>query len=268
MALRLASAAVGLPLLLAAAWAGLPWLTVVAAAAAAAAAVELGAMARGWGAAPATPLAVGWGVGLVVAAHFLAKGSPFEVTVAPALGGGALLSVGGALLRAPRARVVGAWGATALAALYPGGLLSYGILLREVDSGREWLLFALLVTFATDTGALLVGRSIGIRPMAPKVSPSKTWEGAAGGLVSAAGAAMALDYLLGLDVAWWEALALGAAAAVVAQLGDLMESRFKRAASVKDSGWLVPGHGGVLDRIDSLVLTLVVVYYALLWWLR
>ena len=131
--------------------------------------------------------------------------------------------------------------------------------------GRNWLILALFCTFATDTGAYLVGRAIGRRPMAPSISPNKTWEGAAGGFLAAIAAAVLLDYLLNLGLArdqWnWQAPLIGATVGLVAQAGDLLESRLKRLSQVKDSGGLMPGHGGLLDRLDSLLLTLPAAYY-------
>ena len=125
--------------------------------------------------------------------------------------------------------------------------------------GLEWLLFALLTTFATDTGAFFVGRAIGRHRMAPTISPGKTWEGAVGGFVSALGAGAAVAVVAELPL--WVALAVAAGVGVAGQIGDLMESRLKRAAGAKDAGSLLPGHGGLLDRLDSLVLTIPLVYY-------
>ncbi len=145
--------------------------------------------------------------------------------------------------------------------LYTGGLLFHAPLLRALDQGRQWVLFLLLVTFATDTSALLAGRIAGKRLMAPVLSPAKTWEGAGGGAAGAVLVGVAAMYALGLDVAVWKAVALGAVIGVSSQMGDLFESKLKRIAGVKDSGRAVPGHGGLLDRLDSIVFNLVVVYY-------
>ena len=99
--------------------------------------------------------------------------------------------------------------------------------------------------------------------MAPNVSPGKTWEGAAGGLACAVAAAMALELLPGLSAPRWQLAVIGATVGVLAQMGDLLESKVKRASDVKDAGSLVPGHGGVLDRLDSIVLSVPAVYYLL-----
>lgn len=140
------------------------------------------------------------------------------------------------------------------------------------EVGRNWLIFALLVNSATDSGAYLVGRAFGRHPMAPTTSPNKTWEGAFGGFACAVVAAFLLDRILDLglgatvwDGAWlavnWQPLAIGATVGIISQFGDLLESRLKRVSQVKDSGTLIPGHGGMLDRLDSLLFTLPTVYY-------
>ena len=97
--------------------------------------------------------------------------------------------------------------------------------------------------------------------MAPSISPNKTWEGSLGGFVSAVVAAGALGLVLDLEIEVWQQLVIGAVVGVVAQWGDLLESKLKRIADVKDAGSIIPGHGGLLDRLDSLLFTLPAVYY-------
>ena len=180
-----------------------------------------------------------------------------------------------------------------LGPLYVGFLLAHVLLLAQVgeaffeldplyfdpeagptmyEVGRNWLMFALLVNIATDSGAYLVGRAFGRHPMAPATSPNKTWEGAFGGFVCAVVASLLLDRILDLglgvtvwDGAWvavnWQPLVIGATVGIISQFGDLLESRLKRLSQVKDSGTLIPGHGGMLDRLDSLLFTMPTVYY-------
>jgi phosphatidate cytidylyltransferase len=149
--------------------------------------------------------------------------------------------------------------------VYVGFLLAHALLLRESggasDLGRNWLLFALLVTFATDTGAFFVGRSMGRHRMLPGISPNKTWEGALGGFILAVIAALALGSLLDLGLERWQHAAIGATVGVVSQVGDLFESKLKRISQVKDAGSIIPGHGGILDRLDSLLVSIPTVYY-------
>ena len=171
---------------------------------------------------------------------------------------------------------------TETAAWLSGGPLYIGVLLAHIpllaqlgttgdltgygyELGRSWLLFALLTTFAADSGAYFIGRLIGRHKMAPNLSPGKTWEGAAGGLAAAITAALLMPLLpneyLNLQLTWWQPALIGAAIGSAAPAGDLLESALKRRAGVKDAGNLFPGHGGMLDRLDSLLLTLPLTYY-------
>jgi len=132
-----------------------------------------------------------------------------------------------------------------------------------VDEGRNWVFFAMFTTWASDTIAFFIGRRFGKRKLAPSISPSKTWEGAVGGIIGA----MAMSVLffaptpLHLSLAPWQAILLSLLVSVVGQLGDLAESLLKRNMGVKDSGTSVAGHGGFLDRLDSVVFAGIVVYY-------
>mgnify|MGYP000864742432 CR=1 FL=1 len=144
-----------------------------------------------------------------------------------------------------------AW--TVFGVAYAAGLFSYASLLREGPDGRQFVYFAALTTWAGDIGAYYVGSRLGRRPLARWVSPKKTVEGALGGI-----AATLLVAALGSGGVWPRfplatAIGVGTLLAVVGILGDLSESVLKRAAGVKDSGALIPGHGGVLDRLDSLI---------------
>jgi phosphatidate cytidylyltransferase len=123
---------------------------------------------------------------------------------------------------------------------------------------------ALLATVVSDTAAYATGRLLGRRRMTPRISPGKTWEGAAGSLVATTVLTPFLALALGLPAGpgLW---VLGAAVSVFAQSGDLAESMLKRSAGVKDAGGLLPGHGGILDRMDSLVFVGPLVYYGMRW---
>lgn len=138
------------------------------------------------------------------------------------------------------------------------------VALRGSDrvSHSDWLILSLfLAVWATDTGALIAGNLIGGPKLAPKVSPNKTWAGFLGGLAAAAAVAAGFAAIVGCRI--WIAAALGATLAVAAHLGDLFESAFKRRFCVKDSSDLIPGHGGVLDRIDSTLAVVAAVAIAL-----
>lgn len=121
------------------------------------------------------------------------------------------------------------------------------------EIGRELTFYVLLSVWAVDIGAYFAGRLIGGPKLAPKFSPSKTWAGLFGGMVSAALIGYAWAYVAGARTPEL-ALLIGAVISVVAQIGDIMESALKRRAGAKDSGTIIPGHGGVLDRIDGLLL--------------
>jgi len=149
-----------------------------------------------------------------------------------------------------------AW--TVLGAFYLGYLLPYWVLLFRLPNGRAWVFFVLAVIMAGDTAAFAVGKRFGRSKLAPELSPGKTVEGAwgyvAGSLIAGSGAAK----FLVPDWSGMEILALSLMLSLLGQLGDLFESWLKRAFAVKDSGALLPGHGGLLDRLDSLVFPAVV----------
>ncbi len=263
MARRILTALVGIPLLVGAIWLGFPWLTVLVALIALVGVAEFYRIAR----APISPVltyfGVLWTILFVVAGQLADPWYDFAPHML--LGTGVLVSL---LLLAVCRRGQGAsarWLYNLAGPIYVGFLLAHALMLRGIDGpddfGRNWLLFALLVTFATDTGALFTGLAIGRHKMAPSVSPGKTWEGAFGGFALAVGIALATGALIQLSVPIWQRALMGMAVGVVAQVGDLTESRLKRAAGVKDTSGILPGHGGVLDRLDSIVFALPVVYY-------
>ena len=145
--------------------------------------------------------------------------------------------------------------------LYIGYTLGHFLRLRNQHDGALLVLFVLLVTWAGDTAAYYVGKTWGSRPLAPRLSPNKTIEGFLGGLVVAPLIAW-IGHLWFLPaVTPVDCLILGLLFTVLGLLGDLSESALKRQAGVKDSGSLIPGHGGVLDRVDSLLLNAPVFYY-------
>lgn len=159
----------------------------------------------------------------------------------------------------------GALGAFVYVAMLFGGLVlvSRSDMMWEVAPQQAgWFLFPLVVVFAGDTGAYFAGRLFGRRKLAPVVSPGKTWEGAAGGLASSVLGAFVLTALLLPDLSPTLVLLFAVPGAMLAQTGDLAESLLKRSAGVKDSGSLLRGHGGILDRADGLLFA--APYFALL----
>jgi phosphatidate cytidylyltransferase len=148
-----------------------------------------------------------------------------------------------------------------LGVIYIFGAWRCALGLREINP--HWLMIALLVSWAGDIAALYVGRAFGKHKLAPRVSPGKTWEGCAGSVAGGVLAAGIYAHYLIPPAPLAAVLALAAAANIAGQLGDLCESAFKRGAGMKDSGTMLPGHGGWLDRIDSSLFTVPVVYATL-----
>lgn len=163
---------------------------------------------------------------------------------------GIALLLGGAVLLWLLSRRV----ALAIGAGYIGAGLLGMLRLRAGSAGFANVLFVVVLVSAGDIGAYLAGRLIGGRKLAPAISPAKTWAGAAGGLIAASLVGSLVAAAAGAGAAsLLRALALGILLAVVAQAGDLFESAIKRRFGVKDSGWIIPGHGGLLDRLDGLL---------------
>jgi phosphatidate cytidylyltransferase len=152
--------------------------------------------------------------------------------------------------------------ATVLCLVYLPFLASFVALLLSPADGVKRVLTFIFVTIASDIGGYAVGVVFGRHPMAPIISPKKSWEGFAGSVVACMAAGVAcIAYLIEAD--WWVGLVLGAVVAVAATLGDLVESMIKRDLGIKDMSNLLPGHGGIMDRLDSLLASVAVVYLVL-----
>ncbi len=144
---------------------------------------------------------------------------------------------------------------------YINWLFGYGFWLRDLDSGKEWVLLLVWVTWLGETAAYLVGTAIGRHPLAPAISPKKTVEGALAQLAVSVLAALAAQAWFFHGLASRDAVVVGVLLGVVGQIGDLVESALKRSVATKDTGRLIPGHGGMLDRIDSLLFNTPVLFY-------
>jgi phosphatidate cytidylyltransferase len=257
---RAASAALLIPPLFIVLWLGGPWIVGLIALIVLLAANEAFRLLAAAGM-PSFPL-LGLAIALVVAVGD---------SVAPALGAAgltlaalAVVLVGvGALARTNPAEGLASWSTTVFGALYVA-LLGFvprlgaaapavpdSAFLHNLGNERGWILALILSVWAFDTGAYLVGRRFGRRPFMAHISPRKTLEGVIGGTVSVTVVTVLLLGALGQP--WVGGLVLGPLIAVAAQAGDLAESMLKRAARAKDSGQLIPGHGGMLDRIDSFL---------------
>ena len=144
-----------------------------------------------------------------------------------------------------------AW--TFLGCFYLGYLLPHWVFLFRLPHGRAWVLFVLLVIMVGDSAAYFVGRRFGTKKLAPQISPGKTVEGAVGYFLGSIIAGFLGSQIVVPEMHWLEAIGLAAGLCILGQVGDLFESWIKRVFAVKDSGSLLPGHGGLLDRLDSLI---------------
>ncbi len=204
--------------------------------------------------------ALGYGLALLIGATFYFRSIPFDL----ALYAGLLFS---AFYFVVTVRTVeklpdfpASFAVTLIGAVYIAFPFSY-ILLVHTDYGAFYLYFLFAVIFLGDTGAYFIGTPFGRRKMTPVASPNKTWEGSAGGVLFAGLGAVAAQAILLPEIPLWKAVVCGVLVHAAAQVSDPLESLFKRAAGVKDSSNALPGHGGFLDRIDSLILATPLFYY-------
>jgi phosphatidate cytidylyltransferase len=273
---RLAVAAVGVPVMLGIGYAGGWLLAALLMVIAAAAALEFYRLAERKGAAPLRTAGAIFSASFVLLAVLAEQG--IELAALGLLTVVAVLALATASIwtngveREPLLSI----STTLTGAIYTGGLLSFGYLLRHLPGVEDplhgsALLFApVLLTWTSDTFAYFVGRQWGTRKLIPRVSPGKTVQGAIGALVGSVAVAVLYARLLHvfpdhrMTVA--QAILFGLLISIAAQVGDLAESLLKRDAGVKDSGALLPGHGGALDRFDSLLFTLPVAYFFIHYW--
>lgn len=215
-----------------------------------------------------------WAAGV---AHYVFPANHATITwVGLALTFSLLLMLTGELLsHADDHTSMASWAITFALAVYIGWLLGCYPMLRGLEipitggwlaalaipAGAAWVYLVLAVTWMTDAGAFFVGRAVGHRPLAPHISPRKTLEGALGGIVAAILTALLCVPLLGLPLSIPAAVVLGLVGGLAAVVGDLIVSQIKRQIGAKDSGSLIPGHGGLLDRLDSMLFTGPILYY-------
>ena len=163
-----------------------------------------------------------------------------------------------------RDRPIHTLAATSLVAVYLGLMMAQGIGLRLLPQGFWWLILAFAVTWVNDSAAYFTGVTLGRHRMWPRLSPKKTWEGTVGGWIGAALAGALIVWLLPVGIAVWQGAAIGLIGGVLGLAGDLSISMVKRQVGVKDSGTFFPGHGGMLDRLDSMLFVIPFVYQAAL----
>jgi phosphatidate cytidylyltransferase len=251
------------PVVIAVVWFGAPWFTILAAGWGVGSVWEFyGLVKRAKGLSPLTCFGLLWTLLLIISPHFSQVPHFENVSVSSMLVTTAvILPLLYLLWRKGKENAFANWAWTVAGILYIGWILSYMVALRYLEDGRGWVFLAILCTFASDICAYLVGRTFGRHKMAPYISPKKSWEGAVAGVVGSIILSEAVVYFFHLPVDYGMAVVLGVLISVIGQSGDLIKSLFKRNMEVKDSGNVLPGHGGFLDRIDSLLLAGMLVYY-------
>jgi len=263
---RVITALWGIPLLIAAVWFDepLPWFTVLAAVWGLLAVLEFYRMVAVSRILPLTCFGLVWTLLFILHPHF-----GYELVVPLLLTSGVVLSLILLVFSTRKEGAFTSWAWAIAGVLYVGWLLSCLVALRLVpgpeafpEAGRNFVFLALFATFGSDTAAFFVGRALGRHRLAPRISPAKTWEGAIAGLFGAIIISLlfTLPTPLQLPLGYGQAILLGILISVFGQLGDLVESLLKRNTGVKEAGNLMPGHGGLLDRMDSVIFAGVVVY--------
>ena len=265
---RTLTSIIAIPIMIVLIWFS-PTFTVLAVGWGAGAAFEFyGLLKRFKGLRPLTVFGIIWTILFILSPYFdkvprLSNVQPIPLLLASAV----ILPLIILLWRKGKENAFANWAWTVAGILYIGWLLSYMVALRNisaglpVDEGRGWVFLTIFCTFASDICAYLIGRAFGKHKLAPYVSPKKTWEGTAAGLVGSIIISVILVWVFSLPLNYLESIVLGLLISIMGQLGDLVKSLFKRNMEVKDSGNILPGHGGFLDRMDSLAFAGVTAYY-------
>jgi phosphatidate cytidylyltransferase len=260
---RVITAVLIIPFLTLLIWFGVPWFSLLIAAVVLIGAFEFFHMSAEFNKrCPLTYFGLLWTLALALSPHYRST-NLVPVVMAVAV----VISLIWLLFHSPQEKAFHNWAWMVAGVIYVGWMLSYWIDLH-LEYGRSWVYLAMFTTFANDTGAFFIGTKWGKHKLASNISPGKTWEGAIGGLLSAVMASAAISSIPILfsssPLEYWQVALLGCLVSFFAQLGDLVESLLKRNMGLKESGNLLPGHGGVLDRFDSLIFVGVVVYYYVL----
>lgn len=253
---RIISAAIGIPILLTIFWIGrIPLLTLVAALIIIGS-IELKGILKSQDVNPSLTLSIIGGLLTLFSAYYgntIDIGITFTIII--------FINLTYLVFKFPNYNLKNAAG-TILSAVYIGWLFSHLLLLRNLENGWVLILLMLVTTWSTDTFAYFVGIKFGRNKLAPLVSPKKTIEGSLGGVIGSVFGSF-LIYLIfnNVDIKLIYILIIGLLAGIIGQIGDLAESALKRLGGVKDSGNIIPGHGGILDRFDSMLFTAPLIYY-------
>lgn len=237
-------------------WAGEPWFTLTVCLVTILATLEFYRIVQSEHVQPLTYFGLALSVLVVLNSH-----SPYSFTLPILLVLATLVPLIWMLFRQNKDHAFINWGWTLAGVLYIGWLLSFYITLRAFDQGIWWAFMVLASTALCDVFAYAVGSLTGKHPIASSVSPGKTWEGCAGGMAASIIVAVVLSICFNLPLQYWQMVIAGIIIGLLSEAGDLVESLLKRNMRTKDTGSLLPGHGGILDRIDSHLLIAPVAYY-------
>jgi len=261
---RVLSAAILIPLAALFAYLGGWWFFAAVAAIILAATYEFYQLTLAGGYRPAAPLGIFLGLGLLLSARL-----PHLTLTEPLVSGVLVISLIWHLLAYEKKltdKPAGDWALTVAGGLYLGWMGHLFLRLRDMPNGLWWVILACVPVWIGDTGAYFVGIKWGQHKCCPRLSPKKSWEGTIAGWLTGTLSATAIWLLFGLPFA--QGLLLGILLSVITPLGDLAESMFKRQVGAKDSGRLIPGHGGALDRVDSLLFSVPIVFYYVIYIVR
>ena len=272
---RIVTAVWVIPLLGVIIWFGEPYFTITAAIIGLLAAIEFFRLTRELKAQSLTVFGIIWTALIIVIRNAgintrLAQNFDTGLIIPAVITSGMIVSLILLLTRKQKTGAFADWSWTLAEIFYVGWFLGYFVALRGLGGsastiGRNWVFLAIFTSFGSDSAAYFIGSALGKHKMAPAISPKKSWEGCIGGLFGAVIVSLFFVLNTPLKVSgylnWWQLVIVGLLVSVFGQLGDLVESLFKRNTGVKDSGNLFPGHGGMLDRIDSLVFAAIIVYY-------
>ena len=256
---RVLTTIIGLPIVIIAIWFGSPWFSLIIIIAALLGIREFYRLASLSNAHPFIAIGMIWALLLMAASY-----CPWPHTTSAIMTIGIGFSLLWLLTKSSVSNAFNDWVWTVGGVLYIGWMATYWILLRNLESGMLWTFWGLFTVFASDIGSFLIGRKQGKHPLAPVISPKKTWEGAFGGFFCSIVISIFFSLLFSLPLDWWQVGIFAACISILAQTGDLVESLLKRNTHVKDAGNLLPGHGGILDRFDSLVLNGAFIYYVII----
>jgi len=262
---RIITAILGIPFIILITILGDPWVSLFVVILALLGIIEFNGLAHERDLKPYHLLSLPWTLTFILVSYLIADGVIGNIYLIYTFTTGLAISVGWLIITKNKKAKYLTWSYSIIGPIYLGLFLSYIILTRNLLQGTEWVLVMIIGVFSTDTFAFLAGKTFGKHKLAPIISPGKTIEGSLVGLLAGIITVMLASFILKLNLDIWQSLLLGFLIGIFSQIGDLIESLLKRLSKVKNSGHLLPGHGGILDRIDSIVLNAIIVYYFAIW---